>query len=102
RNISLNGVSLRRLSDRRALLDGFDQFRRQVDRDGFTDGMDEFHKQAFQVLTSPRLAEALDLGREDAAVRSLYGLGRSYPQERDGKTLLDQFLLARRAIEAGA
>lgn len=102
RNIRLNGVSLRRLSDRRALLASFDNFRRQVDRTGVSDGLDEFHKQAFDVLTSPRLAEALDLSREDEAVKKRYGLDRTHPQERGGKTLLDQFLLARRVIEAGA
>ena len=66
------------------------------------DGLEEFHRQALEVLTSPRLAEALDLSREDPAVRQRYGLDRSYPSERNGKTLLDQFLLARRVIEAGA
>ena len=102
RNIMLNGISLRRLADRRALLSSFDRFRRQVDREGFTDGIDEFHRQAFEVLTSPRLAEALDLSREDGPIRSRYGLDRDYPDEREGKTHLDQFLLARRVIEAGA
>ncbi len=102
RNIMLDGVSLHRLADRRALLTSFDRFRRQVDREGITDGIDEFHRQAFEVLTSPRLAEALDLSREDGAIRSRYGLDRRYPEERQGKTLLDQFLLARRVIEAGA
>jgi len=102
RNIMLSGVNLQRLNDRRALLNSFDQFRRQVDRQGATDGMEEFHQQALAVLTSPRLPEALDLTREDKAVHSRYGLDRSYPSEREGKTLLDQFLLARRVIEAGA
>jgi hypothetical protein len=102
KNIRLSSVTLDRLADRRALLNGFDQFRRHVDRTGGTDGLEEFHRQAIEVLTSPRLAEALDLGREDAAVRGRYGLDRSYPTERNGKTLLDQFLLARRVIEAGA
>jgi hypothetical protein len=101
-NIMLNGVSLRRLSDRRSLLASFDQFRRQVDQGGLTDGIEEFHRQAFEVLTSPRLAQALDLSREESRVRTRYGLDRSYPTEREGKTLLDQFLLARRVIEAGA
>jgi hypothetical protein len=64
--------------------------------------MDEFHQQAFAVLTSPRLAEALDLSREEKIIRARYGLDRSYPGERQGKTLLDQFLVARRVIEAGA
>lgn len=102
RNIMLNGVDLRRLGDRQALLSSFDDFRRRVDRLESSDGIDEFHRQAFEVLTSPRLAEALDLEREDSAVRDRYGLGQSYPHEREGKTLLDQFLLARRVIEAGA
>ena len=102
RNIMLNGVSLRRLSDRQALLSGFDRFRRQVDREGLTDGIDEFHKQAIEVLTSPRLAEALDLSREERICRGRYGLEAEYPEEREGKTHLDQFLLARRVIEAGA
>ncbi|MBX3438864.1 MAG: DUF1501 domain-containing protein [Planctomycetaceae bacterium] len=102
RNIMLNDISLRRLGDRRALLASFDQFRRRVDQQGFTDGLDEFHRQAYDVLTSSRLAEALDLTREDRSTQTRYGLDRDYPQEREGKTLLDQFLLARRVIEAGA
>ena len=76
RNIMLSGVSLRRLADRRTLLDSFDRFRRQVDQDGFTDGLDEYHQQAFEVLTSPRLAEALDLSREEQPIRRRYGLDR--------------------------
>jgi hypothetical protein len=102
RNIVLSGTSLDRLADRRSLLSSFDQFRRQVDREGGTDGLEEFHRQALEVLTSSRLAKALDLSAEDVEVRRRYGLERSYPDERQGKTLLDQFLLARRVIEAGA
>jgi hypothetical protein len=102
RNIVLNGVSLDRLADRRTLLTRFDQFRRQVEQDDSLAGIDEFNRQAFAVLTSPRLAEALDLSREDASTHRRYGLDREYPGEREGKTVLDQFLVARRVIEAGA
>lgn len=103
RSIVLNGVSLDRLADRRALLSSFDSFRQSVEqRRANPDGLDEFRDQAFDLLTSPRLAEALDLRREPAAVRRRYGLEATYPNEREGKTLLDQFLLARRVIEAGA
>jgi len=102
RNLRLNGVSLRRLGDRRQLLSSFDQFRRQVEIDGLGDGIDEFQKQAFEVLTSPRLAEALDLSRVKRSVKKRYGLEEEYPNERNGKTYLHQFLLARRVIEAGA
>ena len=102
RNIMLNGIDLGRLADRRAMLASFDGFRRQVDARGIGDGIDTFQQQAFAVLTSPRLAMALDVSREDQRVRNRYGVGRDYPGERQGKTHLDQFLLARRAIEAGA
>jgi hypothetical protein len=102
RNIQLNGTSLDRVADRRALLASIDRFRRQVELGGLTDGMDEFHRQAFEVLASSKLAEALDLNREKEATRGRYGLNREWPNERNGKTLLDQFLLARRVIEAGA
>ncbi len=102
RNIQLNGMTLGRVADRQTLLSHFDRFRRQVDQSGLRDGIDEFQRQAIDVLTSPRLAEALDLSREDSVTRSRYGLDQTYPQERNGKTLLDQFLLARRVIEAGA
>lgn len=102
RNIVLNGVSLDRLSDRRTLLARFDLLRAQLERDHATTGIDEFNEQALALLTSPRLAEALDISREDAQTRRRYGLDREYPQEREGKTVLDQFLVARRVIEAGA
>jgi hypothetical protein len=102
RNLTLSGVDLRHLADRRAMLAGFDNYRREVDSRGLADGIDRYQQQAFEVLTSARLAAALDLSREDSRVRSRYGLDREYPDEREGKTHLDQFLLARRMIEAGA
>ncbi|MGE3818429.1 MAG: DUF1501 domain-containing protein [Isosphaeraceae bacterium] len=101
-DLSLPGLGQNRLSNRRALLAGFEEFRRHLDRHPATEGMDEFQRQAFDVLTSPRLAEALDLDREDATTRRRYGLDQDYPSERDGKTYLAQFLMARRLIEAGA
>ncbi len=102
RNIMLDGVDLRRLDDRRAMLASFDGYRHEVDARGAVAGIDRYQQQAFDVLTSSRLANALDLSREDPRVRRHYGLDRAYPDERDGKTHLDQFLLARRVIEAGA
>src|SRR5258708_8677033 len=61
RNITLDGVDLRRLTDRRAMLSSFDGYRRQVDTRGAADGIDIFQQQAMEVLTSSRLAHALDL-----------------------------------------
>ena len=102
RNIMLNGVTMGRLDDRRSLLRGFDRFRRQVEQQQNAPEDDEFRQQAFDVLTSPRLAKALDLSLERRECRSRYGLEYEYPNEREGKTHLDQFLMARRIIEAGA
>ena len=62
-------------------------FAAQVDARGVADGIDTFQQQAFEVLTSSRLATALDLSREDGRGRSRYGLDRAYPDEREGKTL---------------
>lgn len=102
RNITLGGIDLARLSDRRAMLASFDNYRREADARGAVAGIDTYQRQAIEVLTSARLANALDLSREDGQVRRRYGLDREYPDEREGKTHLDQFLLARRVIEAGA
>ena len=64
-----------RLADRRALLAGFDRFRREADASGLMDGLDAFNQQAFGVLTSSKLVEALDISREDAKTRERYGKG---------------------------
>jgi hypothetical protein len=61
----LNGVSLDRLSDRKALLTSFDRFRREADSTGMMAGIDSFNQQALGVLTSSKLLEALDLSKED-------------------------------------
>ncbi len=100
-DLILNGISLERLRDRRALLKSFDRFRRDADASGSMEGFDAFTQQAFGVLTSSRLAEALDLEREDPKLRDRYGRGTAANQLDGGPKLLDQFLLARRLVEAG-
>lgn len=98
----LNGVTLERLRNRRALLGSFDNFRRTADSQGAMSGLDEFQKQAFDVLTSSRLVNALDLEKEDPKLRDRYGRGSSKRRDDGGPELLDQFMLARRLVEAGA
>jgi len=101
-DLKLNGISLDRLEDRKALLTGFDKFRRDLDRSGVVEGMDAYNQQAFNVLTSSKLMEALDLSKEPAKVRERYG--RGFPQNYgDGAPRnCEQFLMARRLVEAGA
>ncbi|MEX0701948.1 MAG: DUF1501 domain-containing protein [Planctomycetales bacterium] len=98
----LNGVTLDRLDDRRSVLNSLDRLRRAADLDGSMDGLDAFTQQAFGILTSSKLAEALDLSKEDPALRDRYGRGTAKHRDDGGPELLDHFLMARRLIEAGA
>jgi hypothetical protein len=102
-NMRLNGVTLDRLRDRQSLLTGFDRFRRQVDSSPAMKGVDAFTHRAFEVLTSSKLIEALDLEKEDSALRDRYGRGSASPAfgEDAGPHWMDQFLMARRLVEAG-
>jgi len=101
-DMTLNGVTLDRLSDRRALLEGFDQFRRDVDASGLMGGLDTFNQQAFGVLTSSKLLEALDVTKEDPRILERYGKGDSKNRDDGGPKLMEHFLAARRLVEAGA
>jgi hypothetical protein len=101
-DIVLKGVSLERLGDRRALLASFDDFRRDVDRSGMMEGLDTFNQQAFGVLTSSTLAKALDITEEDPKLIESYGKGLDAHLDDGSWRRLDQFLMARRLVEAGA
>ncbi|MDA0282106.1 MAG: DUF1501 domain-containing protein [Planctomycetota bacterium] len=98
----LNGISLDRLGDRQELLTGFDNLRRDVDASGTLEGLDTITQQAFGILTSSRLADALDLSKEDPAVRKRYGKGESANFGDGAPRNLEHFLMARRLVEAGA
>ena len=96
----LNGITLSRLSDRRRLLASLDRFRRSVDAS--MHGMDALHQKAYDLLTSHRLVEALDVTKEDPKVRESYGFGTSQNVDDGGPCWNDQFVVARRLVEAGA
>lgn len=100
-DLTLQGVTLERLEDRRALLAGFDRFRRDVDSSRMMEGMDAFKQQAFGILTSSDLAKALDLSTEPEAIRARYGTGTTRHQGDGAPRINQQFLLARRLVEAG-
>ncbi len=101
-DMTLTGVTLDRLADRRALLTGFDQFRRDVDASGLMDGLDAFNQQAFGVLTSSKLLTALDVTKEDPRIRESYGTGDPKNRDDGGPKMMEHFLAARRLVEAGA
>jgi hypothetical protein len=101
-NMQLTGVSLDRLSDRRTLLTGFDRLRRENDYRGSMEAKDVFDQNAFDILTSSKLVDALDVSKEDPRVRERYGDGKPYNYQYDGApTCNDQLLMARRLVEAG-
>ena len=98
----LDGVTLDRLADRKSLLASFDRFRRSADSSGVMNGMDAFSRQAFGILTSSKLAKALDIQQENPRVRERYGKGIPANVADGGPRLMEQFLMARRLVEAGA
>jgi hypothetical protein len=97
----LNGVSLDRLADRKALLSSFDRLRRDMDASGLMSGLDTFNEQAFGMLTSSKILEALDFQSEDRKLIERYGKGDSKPHGDAAPMLMEQFLVARRLVEAG-
>jgi hypothetical protein len=82
------GVTTERAEHRKELLASFDSVRREVDASGTMQGMDAFKVRAFDMVASGVVRKALDLTRED-------------PRSRDRYKGVEQFLTARRLIEAG-
>ena len=79
-------VSQERMDDRRTMLEGFDNVQRDLDTS--VAGLDSFTARVFDMISSGGVRNALDLTREPAAIRSRY----------QG---VEQFLTARRLVEAG-
>lgn len=100
-DLVLSGLTLERLGDRGRLQAALDTFNRKVDTTGLMDGMDTFQQQAFGVLTSSALADALDVSKEPQAIRDRYGYGTEKHQGDGAPRLMQQFLAARRLVEAG-
>lgn len=97
----LKGLSVKDLGERKRLMRSFDGLRREAD--GSLDRADEYTRQALGILTSSRMADALDLSRESSRVRDAYGRGDPKPAGYgDAGPLMNDYLLtARRLVEAG-
>ena len=83
-----SSVNHDRLDDRKSLLGQFDTTRREIDASGSMKGMDTFSQRAFDMIASGAARKALDLKQED-------------PRTRDRYKGIEQFLTARRLVEAG-
>jgi len=103
-DLVLRGITHDRLHDRRRLLASVDRFRRESDARGVMTGLDAFTEQAMGVLTSSKLAEALDLSREDPRLVERYGTGDAtvFIDGNGAPRVPQSFLAARRLVEAGA
>lgn len=86
------GLTLDRLDARRSLLEQFDRGRKHLGETDVGRSLDRNRARALDLLTSARMREALDLGRESAPLRESYGM-----------SLFGQgCLTARRLVEAGS
>jgi hypothetical protein len=96
----LRDLSAEQFQDRRQLLHAVDELRRTYES-APVERMDSSYHQAFEVLTSSRIVDALDLDKESPAVRDRYGRGSSRHQGDGAPLWNDQLLMARRLVEAG-
>lgn len=102
-NMLLNAANKEHLPDRKKLLVGFDTIKREMDHQGGIRGADAHTARAFDVLTSSKLVDAMDLSKESPKVRERYGDGKPYKFQYDGApTVNEHLLMARRLVEAGA
>jgi hypothetical protein len=83
-----NGVHADRMGDRKQLLGKLDSIQREIDGSGAMKGLDAFATRAFDMVSSGVVRKALDLSHED-------------PRIRDRYKGVEQFLTARRLVEAG-
>jgi hypothetical protein len=83
-----SGVNSERVEMRKDLLSRFDSIRRDIDATGSMTGIDSFTSRAFDMVASGVVRKALDLTQED-------------PRTRDRYHGVEQFLTARRLVEAG-
>jgi hypothetical protein len=86
----VGGMTEDRLSNRTNLLTSLDRIRRDLDASHQMEAMDSYTQRAVSVVTSGKVADALDLSKEDPKVVEAYG-------KEDGR----MFLTARRLVEAG-
>lgn len=101
-NMVLKGITLDRLQDRGSLRQALDRFRKDVDTSGKMAGLDTFGQQAMGILTSSQLADALDVSKEDKAIAERYGVGDPTFRADGAPSMTENFLIARRLVEAGA
>ncbi len=93
-DLRLSGaLTAERLNSRTQLLADLDQIRRDVDNSGQMEALDAYTQTAVDVVTSAKVADALDLNKADAKTRQRYGA-------RDGDSFLRAFRLVQTGVRA--
>jgi hypothetical protein len=94
-------VQLTQFDRERNLVQAFNALRYQLDKfEPLLEGRDRFQQNAFDMLRSARIAQALDLSKESPRNLQRYG-ATSDNKTRGGRSACESVLLARRLIEAG-
>lgn len=101
--LALNGLSIDALRDRRSLLTGLDRLQRRASENGAIEGLARHYESAFDLLTSSRLMDALDVEQESPEILARYGRGavENSGYGDAGPLKNEYFLAARRLVEAG-
>ncbi len=95
-------ISIQRLRDRRSLLSLLNTWQKHVEASPSLGDRNSFTQQAWEILSSPRLVEALDISHEDPKVIERYGEGSAQYNGDSAPRISRNLLIARRLIEAGA
>ena len=99
KDLTLN-LDVGRFKNRKELLEGFAKLNGEIEN---AIPSDTFTEEAFGVLTSSALVNALDLSQEKQEVKDRYGDGKPFKFQYDGApTVNEHVLMARRLVEAGA
>lgn len=97
-NLQLTQIDGARLKSRTDLLSKLDTIRRDIDRTGKMAALDSFSQRAVDVITSGKMADALDYEKHEKKETIVRYTGGN----RNGRYRSNRnFLLARRLIEAG-
>ena len=103
KELGVREITVDRLADRKTLMKTLENARRFADTHSSMQSMDTFNSQAFSLLTSSKVADALDLSKEDPRTVARYGTGnpKVFIDENGAPRVPQSLLMARRLIEAG-
>jgi len=103
KELGVREITVDRLADRKTLMKTLENVRRFADTHSSMQSMDTFNSQAFSLLTSSKVADALDLSKEDPRTVARYGTGnpKVFIDENGAPRVPQSLLMARRLIEAG-